>query len=57
MGKLKYESAYNGEWVQPVMKGFELECCRCGLIHKVNFRIVEKGSIKKVQFQAFKKKK
>ena len=28
-----------GKWYRPVMKGFRLGCCRCGLLHRVEFRI------------------
>lgn len=44
----------DGEWVTPIMRGYRLECCDCGLVHRVNF----KGT--GVRFQLFrlpKKKK
>lgn len=28
----------NGEWVQPKRRGYQLECCDCGLVHILNFR-------------------
>jgi hypothetical protein len=40
----------DGEWVQPQRRGFELECCDCGVVHRVNFRL----RAGKVQFQAFR---
>ncbi len=33
----------DGEWVKPVMKGWEMECCDCGLRHKVDFEYRVKG--------------
>lgn len=39
-----------GEWVQPEDNGYRMECCECGLIHVLNFRIHEG----KIQFQAFR---
>ena len=30
---------YNGGWVQPIMKGFFITCCDCGLKHSYDFRI------------------
>lgn len=47
----------NGEWVQPVRKGYLMECCDCGLVHKMNFRLVPWGNGKKIQFQAFRARK
>lgn len=43
----------DGEWVQPTMRGFRLACCDCGLMHRINFRIVNG----RVQFQAFRLKR
>ena len=28
------------EWVQPVRRGYKMGCCDCGLVHDVDFRIV-----------------
>lgn len=50
---MKYQQAYDGDWVQPIMKGWKMRCCDCGLVHTVNIRIVGK----KVQIQATRDKK
>lgn len=34
-------------WVQPVVKGYRMACCDCGLVHNLDFRI-HKG---RVQFK------
>jgi len=47
---MAYEEPNEGEWVQPIEGGYKMECCDCGLVHKINFRI-ENG---KVQFQVFR---
>ena len=47
---MKYNKVENGEWVQPIKKGYKMRCCDCGLVHTMNFR-TRKG---KVQFQAFR---
>lgn len=39
-----------GEWVQPVTKGYLMECCGCGLVHSLDFRIIDG----QVQFRAFR---
>ena len=38
----------SGEWVQPVKRGYRMECCDCGLVHIMNFRI----HAGKIQFRA-----
>lgn len=51
---MKQYHVTEGEWIQPIMKGYKMECCDCGLVHTINFRIVVKGRSKKVQLQAFR---
>ena len=31
-----------GEWVQPKMNGYLLSCCDCGLVHRVDFRVLKR---------------
>lgn len=45
---MKYIKQKNGEWVQPIRRGYKMMCCDCGLVHKMNFRI-KRG---RIQFQA-----
>lgn len=49
MGK-PFRRQKDGEWVQPVRRGYKLACCDCGLVHRVDFRI-QAG---RVQFRAFR---
>lgn len=49
MRKLKFKKQKDREWVQPIMKGYLMACCDCGLVHRLDFKIVGK---KKVQFRA-----
>lgn len=35
-------------WVAPVKRGFKFCCCDCGLVHKLNFRVIAR----RVQFKA-----
>ncbi len=39
-----------GEWIQPVMEGYRMTCCDCGLVHLLDFRIVDG----KIQLRAFR---
>lgn len=27
------------EWVQPIMEGYRMACCDCGLVHDMSFRV------------------
>ena len=36
-----YLQITDGEWVEIPWKGFMEQCCGCGLIHKVDYRVVE----------------
>lgn len=44
---MRYYKQKDNEWVEPRMKNYYLKCCDCGLVHRMDFRIV-KG---KVQFK------
>jgi hypothetical protein len=42
MGKrLTYDVISYGEWTRPRMRNFREQCCDCGLIHRLDFRIVD----------------
>ncbi len=28
-------------WIQPVMKGYKMGCCDCGLVHEVEFKVLK----------------
>ncbi len=50
--RVKYDEPEAGEWVRPIRKGYKLSCCGCGLVHKVDFRLV--GNKRKfIQFRMF----
>ncbi len=50
MTRRSYITAKDGEWIQPVRRGYRLACCDCGLVHIVDIRVL-KG---RVQFRAFR---
>lgn len=50
MAMTKYEEPQPGEWIQPVEEGYKMQCCDCGLVHRMDFR-VEDG---RAQFRAFR---
>lgn len=37
---MRYEQVIDGEWIRPVRKGYKMRCCDCGLVHLVDFRVV-----------------
>jgi hypothetical protein len=42
MGKrVGYRVISYGEWTRPRMRNFREQCCDCGLIHRLDFRIVD----------------
>lgn len=42
--------AQDGEWIQPVMKNYQMECCDCGLTHRMDFRIADG----KIEFRVYR---
>jgi hypothetical protein len=54
---VRYHTQHAGEWVQPRRRGYYMKCCDCGLVHRLNFRLVRHGRGRKIQFQAFRIKK
>ena len=36
-----YRQQYDGEWFAPKRTGWRMRCCGCGLVHIVNFRVVQ----------------
>ena len=52
---MKYKQQFNGDWVQPIRRGYKAACCDCGLVHRLNFRIVlDKRGRRFIQFQVFR---
>ena len=51
MTKSAYYQVIDGEWIQVVLKGNKHQCCDCGLVHRVNYRLNDKG---KIECQVFR---
>jgi hypothetical protein len=46
-----------GKWIQPVMSpsSYKFECCDCGLVHSIHYRVVfTKAGKPKVQFKVYR---
>lgn len=41
----KQEAGADGwtDWVRPVVSGYNMECCDCGLVHTLQFRTADDG--------------
>lgn len=37
------------EWIYPVMDGYRMGCCDCGLVHEMQFRVT--GEYDRVEFR------
>lgn len=51
----RYKPVADGEWVRPVMRGYRMKCCDCGLVHVLDFKVIKWARGHKVLFRAFRK--
>lgn len=51
---LKCKPLKDGEWETPRRKGYRLQCCDCGLIHVMDFRLVKYSGGRAIQFRAYR---
>ena len=59
---MKYEQPKPGEWIRPCVSGYKMACCDCGLVHRLDFRVLRAvnrthGKILKgarVEFRAYR---
>jgi hypothetical protein len=49
-----YLKVKDGQWVKPKMKGYKLACCDCGLVHRIDFKVIRHGRGHKIIFQPFR---
>ncbi len=45
MSKSKYYHVSDGEWIEVPMRNYKEQCCDCGLVHSMNFRLNAKGKL------------
>lgn len=43
--KVQYEQIYDGEWARWDRRDNYHQCCGCGLIHRLDFRLVGKRNL------------
>ena len=39
--RVSYDTIAYAQWTRPRMRNFREQCCDCGLIHRLDFRIVD----------------
>jgi hypothetical protein len=39
--RIAYHVINYGEWTRPRLRNFREQCCDCGLIHRLDFRVVD----------------
>lgn len=39
MVKRNYEQVEDGKWFKPRKKAFQEQCCDCGLVHQIDYRV------------------
>jgi Zn-finger protein len=40
---MAFKQVKDGEWVKPKMTGYVHECCNCGAMHRMDFRVESDG--------------
>ena len=38
--KRTYPSIRSNEWIAPVMRGYRMACGDCGVVHRIDFRVI-----------------
>ena len=38
---MRYKLVENGEWIHPERKYYYMKCCDCGLVHRMEFRVLK----------------
>jgi hypothetical protein len=40
---MKARDVKDNEWIKPAMTGYIMECCGCGMMHRMDFRVESDG--------------
>ncbi len=40
---MKYDQVNDGDWITPIMRGYRMKCCDCGLVHRIDFKVKRHG--------------
>ena len=57
VNRKRFKKVKSNKWEQPVMNGYLMKCCDCGLVHEVDFRIAygKKEEANRVQLRMRRK--
>jgi hypothetical protein len=47
-----YDQIVEGQWIEPVKRGFVDQCCSCGLTHVIDFEVVDRRTKEKIPHAA-----
>lgn len=45
----KFKKVNPNEWQMPIMKGYKMACCDCGLVHNFTFQVIDNDTQKKIK--------
>jgi hypothetical protein len=45
----KFYKVKDNEWQMPVMDKYKLACCDCGLVHNIDFKVIDDDTHKKIK--------
>ncbi|XUM19731.1 hypothetical protein ACRAVF_18880 [Bradyrhizobium oligotrophicum S58] len=45
----EYYQVTDGEWIRPTLRGHRDQCCGCGLVHVLDFVVVDRDTEKKIR--------
>ena len=45
----RFKKVKPNEWQLPIMNGYKMACCDCGLVHNVTFKAVDEETQKKIK--------
>ena len=54
---MKYIEEKSGKWIYPKRKGYKLMCCDCGLVHRLDFRIIKEHEKNYIEYRVFRDNK
>jgi len=50
----RYQKVHAGEWIHPTGESYKMMCCDCGLVHRMQFRIVRYKGKSHIIFRAWR---
>lgn len=47
--KIDFYKVPKNEWQMPIMKGYKMACCDCGLVHRMDFKVIDNDTQKPIK--------